>query len=155
MLLDDDLPRLRCEFGADFTTPCAVFEGLARPRCLLDGRNILPALVIARAVAMMQGIENAEFRSPYRVQDLQHVRDTAVGLSDRLQAIPEFAALGDEIVYGSMTRSAVATLSNFRVVMLCSPAFLKVRDPLTAIGSLSPIGQAAFATPAERLFLMA
>ncbi len=66
MLLGDDLARLRCESAADFAAPCAVFESLARPSCLLDGRNILPVLVIVWAVPMMQSIENAELRPPRR-----------------------------------------------------------------------------------------
>jgi len=41
MLLNYNLTRLRCELLADLTSPRAVFERLARPGPLLDGRNVL------------------------------------------------------------------------------------------------------------------
>ena len=38
---------LRLEFESDLAAPRAVFEGLVRPRCLLNRRDVLPALVVA------------------------------------------------------------------------------------------------------------
>src|SRR5690348_16250833 len=100
MLLGDDLARLRCEFAANLSAPGAVFESLVRPSCFLDGRNVFPCLVVALAVAMVQGIEDAKLRPPRSVQDLQHMRNTSVCFGDRLQTVPDFAALRNEIVVG-------------------------------------------------------
>ena len=58
MLRDDNLTWLGRELGTDFASPCAVFEGLMPPRRLLNGRDVFPRLIVARAVAMMQGIED-------------------------------------------------------------------------------------------------
>src|SRR5262245_21918515 len=88
MLEGHDVAWLRCEFAADLATPRAVFEGLVRPRRLLDRRNVLPGLVVARAISMMQGIEDAKPRLPRRIQNLQHMGNTFVGFSNTLQAIP-------------------------------------------------------------------
>src|SRR5262252_9770084 len=71
MLERHDVARLRYELSADLATPRPVFEGLARPGCLLDGRDVLPSLVVAWTVAMMQRIENANFRTARSIQDLQ------------------------------------------------------------------------------------
>ncbi len=77
----------------------AVEPGLRlQPGCLLNGRNILPSLVVAFSVSMIQPIENAEFRLPSSIQDLQHMRNTIASFCNSLQAIPYFASLGNEIV---------------------------------------------------------
>src|SRR6202035_4226697 len=59
MFLGNDFARLRHELVADLAAPGAVFEGLSRPGCLLNGRNVLPSFVVARAVSMMQSVEDA------------------------------------------------------------------------------------------------
>jgi hypothetical protein len=48
MLGGDNLAWLRLELGTDLATPRAVFEAFALPRSLLNGRNVLPRLVVAR-----------------------------------------------------------------------------------------------------------
>ena len=48
MLLDDNFAWLRRELGPKLTTPRAVLECFSRPRRLLNGRNVLPGLVVAR-----------------------------------------------------------------------------------------------------------
>src|SRR5262249_8669090 len=60
MLRGDNLAWLRLEPGTDLTTPSAVFEALSHPPCLLNGCNILPGLVVAGTVSMMQCVENAK-----------------------------------------------------------------------------------------------
>jgi hypothetical protein len=40
MLEGHDFARLRLELAADLATPRAVFEALAQPRCLLEGRDV-------------------------------------------------------------------------------------------------------------------
>jgi hypothetical protein len=89
---------LRLELAADLATPRAVFEALVHPRCLLDGRNVFPGLVVAWTVTMMQRIENAKRGLPRSIQDLQHMRNTIIGFCNSLQAIPKFASLENEIV---------------------------------------------------------
>src|SRR5262249_9553608 len=60
MLSGDNVAWLRLEFGTDLATPRAVFEALSQPACFLNGRNVLPGLVVTRTVSMMQRIENAK-----------------------------------------------------------------------------------------------
>jgi hypothetical protein len=70
MLRGDNLAWLRLELGTDLATPRAVFEALLHPRCLLNGRNVLPSLVVARTVSMMQRLEDPKLRLPRGIQDL-------------------------------------------------------------------------------------
>ena len=46
----------------------------------------------------MQRIEDTKLRLPRRTQDLHYMRNTRIGFCHRLQAIPEFASFGNEIV---------------------------------------------------------
>src|SRR5262252_10497569 len=82
MLQGHDIAWLRGEFAADLATPRAVFEGLSQPSCLLNRRNVLPGLVVAWTVSMMQRIENAKLRLPRSIQDLQHMRNTIIRFRD-------------------------------------------------------------------------
>src|SRR5215470_1282387 len=100
MLKGHDVTWLRGEFAADLTAPRAVFEGLVCPGCLLHWRNVLPRLVVAGTVLMMQGIENTDVRLARRCEHLHHMRHTLVRFRNTLYAIPEFAALGHEVVVG-------------------------------------------------------
>src|SRR6516225_9488523 len=68
MLEGHDIARLRFEFAADLATLRAVFEGLVQPSCLLDGRNVLPGLVVPWTAAMMHRIENAKLRLTLSIQ---------------------------------------------------------------------------------------
>src|SRR6185369_934952 len=98
MLEDHGLSGLGLELLTDLTSPRAVFKRLARPRSLLDGRDVLPRLVIAGTVATMQRIENMKFRRARRIQDLEHIGNTIIRFGHSLQVRPEFASLGNEIV---------------------------------------------------------
>src|SRR5262249_47993446 len=88
MLEGHDVARLRRQFAADLSAPRPVFEGLMRPSCLLNRSNVLPGLVVAWTVAMMQRIENANFRPARSIQDLQHIRRTTICFGHPPQAIP-------------------------------------------------------------------
>src|SRR5262245_2487338 len=88
MLRGDDLAWLGLELGTDLATPGAVFEALVLPRRPLDGRNVLPGLVVARAVAMMHGIVDPKLRLPRRIQDLQHVRNAVIRFGNSPNAAP-------------------------------------------------------------------
>lgn len=46
----------------------------------------------------MQCVENAYVGLPCGIEDLTHVRNALVGFGNAPEAIPYFAALGDEIV---------------------------------------------------------
>jgi hypothetical protein len=59
MLKRYDVPRLGRELRADLSTPGSVFEGLVRPGCLLNGRYVLPRLVVPRAVPVSNEHANA------------------------------------------------------------------------------------------------
>jgi hypothetical protein len=45
-----DLARLGRELGTNLTAPRAIFEGLVPPRCILNGRDIPPSLIVTWAV---------------------------------------------------------------------------------------------------------
>src|SRR5262245_9231392 len=98
MLRSDDFASLRLELGTDLATPGAVFEDLMRPSCFLDGRDVLPGLVVAWTVTTMQRIKDAHFRFPCRIQHIQHVRNTAIRFCNSLKAMPQLAAIGNEVV---------------------------------------------------------
>src|SRR5215510_1645721 len=98
MLEGHDVAGSWCEFAANLTAPCPVFESLVRPGCFLNWRNVLPALIVSWTVSMMQRIEDAELRLSRRIEDLHHMRNALVGFTNALQALPQFAAHGNEIV---------------------------------------------------------
>src|SRR6266446_9830375 len=98
MLRGDDLAWLRLELGTDLAAPRAVFEDLALPRCLLNGRNVLPSLVVAGTVSMMHCIEDPKLRLPRGIQDLQHMRNAVIRFCNSLNAVPYLASLGDDDV---------------------------------------------------------
>src|SRR5689334_8845455 len=93
MFRGHDLTRLRRELGTNLPAPGAVFETLILPRRPLDWRDVLPAFVVARAVTMMHGIEDAKLRPACGIQNPQHVRDAVVRFSNCLDARPDLAAL--------------------------------------------------------------
>jgi hypothetical protein len=76
VLLGHDFAWLRSEFGTDLATPRAVFESLSRPSRFLNRRNILPGLVVARAVAMVQRIKKAK---PLLTRDSQNLQSGTIG----------------------------------------------------------------------------
>ena len=98
MFLGYDLTRRRHEFGAELAAPGAVFESLPLPSCPLNWRNVPPRFVVARTVAMMHGIEDPKLRLARGIENFQHVGNAVVGVSDRFDAGPDLAALGNEIV---------------------------------------------------------
>lgn len=67
MLEGHDFARLRFESVADLATSRAIFEGLMRPSCLLDRRNVFLGIVVARTIATMQRIENSKLRLPRKI----------------------------------------------------------------------------------------
>src|SRR5262245_2040081 len=88
MLGGDDLAWVRLELGTDLATPRAVFEALACPRCPRNGRNVLPSLVVARTVSMMQRIEDSKLRLPRRIEELQHMRNAVIRFRNSANAVP-------------------------------------------------------------------
>jgi hypothetical protein len=49
---------------------------------------------------MMHSIEDVKLKPARRVENLEHVVDTVVGFSDSLDARPDLAAFGNEVVVG-------------------------------------------------------
>ena len=98
MLLGHDIARLGLELLAQLATPGAELERPTVPRRLLDGRDVLPRLVVAGPVPAVQRVEHPDVGLPRSVEHLLHVGDAAVGLGDTLQPVPHLAALGDEVV---------------------------------------------------------
>src|SRR5262245_15152284 len=88
MLRGDDLAWLRLEPGTDLATPCPIFDALSRPRCFLNGHNVLPSLVIAWSVSMMQCIEDPKLRLPRGIEDLQHMRNALIGFCNGPDVVP-------------------------------------------------------------------
>ena len=62
VLRRDDIAGLRLELLSDLATPRSVFKGLRRERRLLNRRDVLPLLVIARPIPTMQHIEDMKSR---------------------------------------------------------------------------------------------
>src|SRR5262249_13535806 len=98
MLRHDNLAWLGLELGTKLATPGAIFEALPLPRCFLNGRDVLPGLVVTRPVSMMRHIEDAKLRLARGVQHLQHMRNAVIGFGDGANAVPYLASLGDEVV---------------------------------------------------------
>src|SRR5499425_1989776 len=88
------------EFGTELATPCAVFEALVLPRGSLNGRYVGPRFEVTCTISMMHGIEDAKLHCARGIQDLQHVGNAVVCFSDRFDARPDLAALGNEVVVG-------------------------------------------------------
>src|SRR6516164_5195403 len=84
VLRGDNLAWLRVELGTDLATPRSVFEALVLPRCLLNGRDVLPGLVVARTVSMMQRVEDVKPRLPRGIEDLRHMRHAVICFGDTL-----------------------------------------------------------------------
>ena len=100
VLRNDHLARLRLEFGPELAAPGAEFECLMRPGCFLNGRNVIPILVVARTVTTMHGIEDPKFRLPCCLQNLQHIRNALISFCYGFDAIPYLASLRNEVVIG-------------------------------------------------------
>src|SRR5215469_7716866 len=98
VFLCDNITLRRHEFGTELATPFAVFESLVLPRGSLNRRNVGPRLVVARTISMMHRIEDTKLGCARGIQDLHHVGNAAVCFSDRLDAGPDLAALGNEVV---------------------------------------------------------
>jgi hypothetical protein len=117
VLRRDNLAWLGFEPGPDLTTPRAVFEALARPGCFLDGRNILPGLVVAGVIPPMQRIETRSpaARAAFSTCSIFGTQwfASATPLM-RSQILPPS---GMKSLYGSTTRSAVISSSYVCPVM--------------------------------------
>src|SRR5215813_11558360 len=97
VLLGHDVAWLRRKLRANLSSPCAGFEDLALHRCLLDGRDVLPALVIAWAIPMVHRVEDAEPSFPRGGDELAHMSDGMGCCRNVLDAVPDFSAFGDEV----------------------------------------------------------
>src|SRR5262245_57420294 len=86
--------------GPELAAPRAQLEGPVLPCTFLNGRNVFPRLIVARAVAMMHGIEDAELCPSRGVENVQHVGNEVVGFGYSLDARPDLAAFGNEVVVG-------------------------------------------------------
>src|SRR6516162_7953932 len=75
VLRGDNLAWLRVELGTDLATPRSV---------LLNGRDVLPGLVVARTVSMMQRVEDVKPRLPRGIEDLRHMRHAVICFGDTL-----------------------------------------------------------------------
>ena len=115
MFGDDNLAWLGLELGTELAPPGAVFEALSHPRRLLNGRDVLPGLVVARTISTMRHIEDTKLRLPRRIQDLQHMRNAVIRFGNSPNAVPYLAAFGNEIVVGidHKKRSDVSVVSDF------------------------------------------
>src|ERR1700728_4127473 len=118
MLLGDNVARPGFKLTAQPAAPRTFLEGLARPRCLLDRRNVFPLLVVAGPVSVMQRVEHLNVGIARGLEDLTHVPDTPIGLGNSLEAVPDLAALGNEVVvrvnhHQAGDASAIFHLDNF------------------------------------------
>src|SRR5262245_60492522 len=88
----DDLARLGLELGTDLAAPGAVLEALVLPRCLLNGGNVFPSLVVSRPVSTVRHIEDAKLRLARRVQNLQHMWNAVIRFGNSANAVPYLAS---------------------------------------------------------------
>jgi hypothetical protein len=70
MLLSDNLTSPGLELRTELATPGTVLEALCSPGRPLDGRNVLPGLVVARTVSMMQKTGSFAFRAALRTRSM-------------------------------------------------------------------------------------
>ena len=85
--------------GLEHIAPHDLYSKLFRDQAAFwIGRNVLPGLIVAWTVTMVQRIEDAQPRLPRSIQDLQHIRDAFVCFCNTLYATPYLASLGNEII---------------------------------------------------------
>ena len=118
MFLGHNVTGLRSEFGTNLAAPGAVCEGLSRPGCFLNRRNVLPGLVVTR----MHRIENAQSSPSRSGQQLKHMRDAIIRLCNAFDAIPYFAALRYEIVIGIDDRKCCDPFVKLQFAMFFPPS---------------------------------
>ena len=134
MLEGYDVTRLRFELAAHLAAPRAVFKALVHPGCLLNRRNVLPGLVVARAISTMQRIEDAKLRVPRSIQDLQHIRNALICFCNSLQETHNLPSLKNEIVVRINNEKCSHSLS-----ILDSPCFFSYSGrAATALRPLLP-----------------
>src|SRR5262245_22167085 len=100
VFLGDNLTWRRHEFGTELATPRTVFESLVLPCSSLNRRNVGPRFVVARTISMMHRIEDAKLGCARSIHDVHRVGNAAVCFSDRLDAGPDLAAFGNEVIVG-------------------------------------------------------
>src|SRR5215467_6867839 len=100
MLLSHDVAWLRRKLRAKLAAPGPVFKCFSRPCRLLNRRDVLPALIIARTVAMVHRIEDPHPCLSRSGQQLQLMRDAITCFRNSFDAIPNLATLRNEIVVG-------------------------------------------------------
>src|SRR5262249_43058035 len=98
MLADDDIAVARREIGMKLTTPRRLRERMASHDAPLSGIDVPPALVVALFPLAMRNDEDSNACSPdcrvYRME----IREQSDFLCDLLQARPQEATLGQEVV---------------------------------------------------------
>src|SRR5262252_5580433 len=120
MLLGHNLTRSRGELAANLAAPRPVFKRLRRPGSLLNGSDVLPGLVVAGTVPVMQRVEHAKPCLTRRSQNLRHVRNALVPFRNGLQATPDLPSLGNEIVVGiDHEKGSDLLLVRVKYVTLC------------------------------------
>lgn len=92
MLRNHDLAGLRLELAAELAAPGTIFKGLVRPCRFLNGRDVPPTLVVARAVPAMHGVEDSELGLPRCIQHLHHIRNAVISFGDPFDSIPYLAS---------------------------------------------------------------
>src|SRR5262249_44962775 len=98
VLQSHNITRAGREFGTNSAAPRPIFKALMLPRCLLNGRDIFPDLVVSGTVPVMHRIEDRQSRFPCRSQDLQHMRNTLISFCHSFNAIPQLAPFGYEVI---------------------------------------------------------
>src|SRR5262245_4526608 len=99
---------------------------------------------VSRTVSMMHRVEHPKPRLSRGVQDLQHMRNAVVRLRDPLNARPELAALGDEVV--------VRINHQKRCDLLVVGVLRHGLSPLPDCREIDSLGNASSAPPAQCCF---
>src|SRR3954451_25003185 len=98
--MSDKIAGDRNKFGTKLSSPGTVFKSFSMPCRFLSWDNVLPGFVIARAIPMMESVEDAQLRFTGSNQNLMHVRDAPVRFGDILQSIPYLTSFRDKVVIG-------------------------------------------------------
>jgi hypothetical protein len=74
---------------------------------------------------MMQRVEDLKLCDACGIQDLKHMGNTGIGFRNNTNTVPYLATFGNEVFYGSITRSEVISFSYVTFAILASSRYAR------------------------------